>query len=250
MKKVSNLLLGIFLSTAAFTVLAQEAFQVLPTEGFSCNFRAGQDASDLDAANEGFNEWADGQGITNLTTFQMTPHYYSPEQENEVLFLDIWEDGASMGSGVGAIMSDPDSVADFEEVLDCSAHALYALVGTKPPPNPIVDNGLFEFTDCTLKENRSPDDGIAAVVAIGELWAPWGLGDANGVMFPVSGETPDAGYTFKWITYYPSIAALGTVFDNYSAGAVVAAGAIIDPVMTCNNSRMYSLTVMREAAGE
>lgn len=250
MKHLSLSVLGALLSTTGFSALSQDAFPVLPVDGFSCNFQAGQDASDLDSVNASFNEWADGQGITGLTTVQMTPQYHSAELEYEVLFLDIWNDGATFGSGVGAILADPSSVADFQEVIDCPAHSLFALVGVQPPADGLADNGVFEFTDCTIKENRSPDDGIAAVTAIGAMWAPWAVGDAHGVMFPVSGESPDADYTFKWITYYPSIQAFGSVFDHYAAGAVQTAGAIIDPVMTCNSSRMYTLTVLREAEDE
>lgn len=246
MKLLCNLISGAFLSTAGLTALAQEEYPVLPVEGFSCNFIDGQDQSDLDSAAASFNDWADNEGIALLTTVQLTPHFFSDAQEYEVLFMDIWEDGASFGNGVGAIMADPSGVTEFSEVVECPAHSLFALVGVKPPENGLVDNGIFEFTDCTLKANRSADDGIAAVTAIGNMMAPWAIGDGLGVMFPVAGESPDADYTFKWITYYPSIQAFGTVFDHYAGGAVTTAESIITPVMDCNSSRMYDLTILRE----
>jgi hypothetical protein len=71
---------------------------------------------------------------------------------------------------------------------------------------------------------------------------------AHAARFPVSGETPDADYTRKWTSCYPSVAAFGNLFDHYAAGAVQQANAIIDPVMSCDNSRMYDVETVRRSA--
>jgi hypothetical protein len=248
MKHQTTAFFGALLAVAGFQAQAQEEFPVLPVEMFGCTWQSGQNMSDLDSANDTFNEWADGAGITDLTSLVLTPHYFSSEQQYEVIGMDIWNTGAALGSGVGQIMANPDAVADYDEVVACDAHAIYALVGVKPPAEgQSIDGGMFEFTDCTIRANHSPEDGIATVATIGGLWTPWNVGDAHGVMFPVSGETPDADYTFKWITFYPSMEAYGAVFDHYVEGFVVQAGAIISPVMQCNNSRMYDLSIVREA---
>ena len=244
--------LGVFfcaslMALAGSAAFSQEDFPVLPIEMFGCNYQSGQNLGDLDSPSETFNEWADEEGITDLTSLTLSPHFFSPDLPYDVIGMDIWENGAALGEGVASIASDPSSVSEFNEVVDCPAHGLYALVGVKPPEEGLVDGGLFEFSDCTVRRNRSADEGIGAVAAIGDLMAPWNVGDAHGVLFPVAGETPDADYTFKWVTYYPSAQAFGTVFDEYASGAVQTAGSIIDPVMECDISRMYDVTVMREA---
>ena len=78
------------------------------------------------------------------------------------------------------------------------------------------------------------------------MWSEWNVGDAHGVMFPVAGENPDAAFDFKWISFYPSMKEYGEVFDHYVSGAVQSAAAIVDPVMDCNISRIYSIGLMRE----
>jgi hypothetical protein len=195
-----------------------------------------------------FNDWADDNGITELTSLILMPAFVSAESEFDVFGMDIWETGVGMGSGVSQMMSDEDALADFDDVVACPGHALYALVGVKPPAEgQSIDGGLFEFTDCTLRTTRSPEEGIAAAAAVGEMWSEWNVGDAHGVMFPAAGEAPDAEFDFKWVSFYASVKEYGEVFDHYAAGAVQSAAAIVDPVMDCNISRIYSIGLMREA---
>jgi len=247
MKHLGIFFFGSLMALTGSAAFAQDDFPVLPIEMFGCSYLSGQGLSDLGSPSDTFNEWADGAGITDLTSVVLSPHFFSAELEYDVIGMDIWESGAALGEGVASIGSDPDSVSEFNEVVDCSAHALFALVGIQPPPDGLADGGLFEFSDCTVRANRSADEGIDAVVAITEMMSPWTVGDAHGVLFPVAGETPDVDYTFKWITYYPSAQAFGTVFDRYASGAVQTAGSIIDPVMECDISRMYDVQVIREA---
>ena len=247
MKTFEGLALGAILASVSATAFGQDEMPIFPVEAFGCTYAGDSDRGDLDRAFDGFNDWADEQGITNLTSLLLTPQFFSSELGYDVVGMDIWEDGAAFGSGLSGMMSDPDALASFDGVVDCASHSLYALVGVKPPAEESPNKGIFEFTDCWIKENRSPDDGIAAVAAIAGMTASWNVGDAYGVLFNVAGETGDADYTFKWLSYYPSYEAFGSVFDHYAAGAVQQADAIIDPVMTCNSSRMFDMEVMRES---
>ena len=252
MRHQTSAFLGALLAVAGFPALAQQLpdYPILPADVFGCTYMPGKTPADVDSADATFNRFADRAGITELNSLSLTPHWFSPDQEFEVIGMDIWDSGAAMGRGTAAIMADEDSIAEYLEALACPAHALYALIGIAPPQDDSVEGGLMEFTDCTLKANRSALDGIAAVAAINQLTAPWNLGLAYGVMFPVAGESPDATYDFKWITYYPSIQAYGSLFDQYASGAVQTAGTIIDPVMVCDNSRMYDVHQVRESTAE
>ena len=246
MKYIAVTFLGSAMSFGTFTTMAQD-YPVLPVETFGCNYLEGQGLADLDAPFASFNEWADEQAITDLTAVVLAPNFVSEALEFDVFGMDIWDSGAAFGSGVGRMMADENALAEFADVVDCPAHGLFALVGIKPPQGETIDGGLFEFTDCTVRENRTADEGIAAIAAIGEMMNQWNIGDAQGALFPVAGEIPDADYTFKWITYYPSFEAFGRLFDQFAAGAVATAASIIDPVMDCDIGRIYDLHVMREA---
>jgi len=251
MKKWSSIPFGFALALAGpGEALAQDQPPVvLPVELFLCNYIGGNDIDDLNAVNDDYNEWADANGLNSITSLVLTPNFHSDELEFDVIGMDIWESGAAMGSGIAQMMAPGSPIPDYEEVVDCPAHQMFALVGIKPPQDE-GETAVFEFTDCTVKENRTADDGIVAVTAVVELWADWGVGDAHAVLFPVAGEAGDADYTFKWLTRYPSWEAFGTVFDRYAAGAVAQAGQILENVMECNSSRMYDVTSIRQMQTE
>jgi hypothetical protein len=251
MKSLGRLFLAFWLTTAALPALAQEDPPVLPTEIFVCNFVGDSDMDDLNRAFNTFNAWADRQGIEDLSIFLLTPNFYSDELEFDVLGLNIWPTGAAFGGGNQKISADPNSIAAFEGVVDCNGHSWNALVGVKPPTVHVANDGLFEFSDCTLHGNRSNDEGIAAVVGASLVFDKWNLNDAHGVLFNISGGPAELNYQFKWITYYPSYETLGTLFDHMvNDGGLQALGALIEPVMQCNSSRIYSTTVMRTAVEE
>ncbi|MGD8340149.1 MAG: hypothetical protein PVH89_05170 [Gammaproteobacteria bacterium] len=248
MKQLTTAIFGTCMILANAGAFAQMDYPVLAVETFSCDYVDGQGPADMQAPFDTFNDWADDNGITELTSLILMPAFVSAESEFDVFGMDIWETGVGMGSGVSQMMSDEDALADFDDVVACPGHALYALVGVKPPAEgQSIDGGLFEFTDCTLRTTRSPEEGIAAVAAVGEMWSEWNVGDAHGVMFPAAGEAPDAEFDFKWVSFYASVKEYGEVFDHYAAGAVQSAAAIVDPVMDCNISRIYSIGLMREA---
>lgn len=256
MKTMGKLTYGVLVAAASFMaeerVLAQEDFPVLPVEMFACNFTGTNDIGDLDRPFADFNAWADEQGIDDLTIYLLTPQFFSEEFEYDVLGLNIWPDGAAFGRGNARMASDPDALAGFEGVVECAAHSMYALVGVKPPEQEVTTGGLFEFSNCTMKGNRSDDEGVAAIATVvNEIFGPWNAGDAHAAFFNIAGLAPDTAYQFKWVTYYPSYESLGSIFDHFvSEGAVQTAGAILDPVMDCDSSRVYSTTVMRTADEE
>jgi hypothetical protein len=247
MNRVLSALLGLVLTVSGQAVIAQDAQdpEVLPVEAYICHFRDGMDNSHIDEANGAFNRWADSAGLTGLTALMLTPTFYSSELEADIVGMDIWQNGAAMGNGVAKIASDPDSVAAYEKAVDCSAHQFFALIGVKPPSGDLTDGGMMSFQNCKLNQTRSMDDAIATATAVSELEGAWNLGDAHALLVPVAGETSDADYDFKWVSYYPSVQAFGSLFDHYAAGAVQTVEQMVDPVMACDSSRMYSVTVAR-----
>jgi len=206
---------------------------------------------DLNRSFDGFNEWADANGVDDLTMYLLTPHFYSEDFEYDIVGMNFWPNGAAFGSGNAAITSDPDAYGGFEGVIDCPSHAMHALVGVKPPQQDVQDGGLFEFTNCTMQGNRSNDEGIAAVAAVGELFNRWDVNDAQAAVFNIAGLASDASYDFKWVTYYPSYESWGALMDGLIGDqAVQELGAIVDPVMQCDSSRIYGTMVKRAAAAE
>jgi len=251
MKILGKLFIGFLFCTAGLLAQAQEAPPVLPVELYGCSLAGTSDMGDVEGSFDELNEWADERGIDDLTIYQLTPSFVSADNEFDVISFNIWPDGAAFGSGNAAFADDPDAAGFFTGVLDCPAHALYALVGVKPPQQDTQSGGQWEFTNCTMKGNRSTDEGVAAATAVAELFNRYNINDAQAVLFNIAGEALDTSYDFKWITYYPSIEAWGSLFDGVVGdGAVQEIGAIVDPVMECDSSRIYNGTVIRTAAAE
>lgn len=249
MKKLSGIPAGIILAAAGLGSASAQNQEppVLPVQVFACNYVAGNDVDDLNAVNDDYNEWADSNGLDSVTSLVLTPNFRSAELEYDVFGMDIWQSGAAMGSGMTQLMAPGSPIPDYDDVVSCPEHQLFALVGIKPPPGP-SEHAVFEVADCTVKDNRTANDGIAAVTAVTELWADWDVGDAHAVLFPAAGETSDADYTFKWLTRYPSWEAYGAVFDHYAAGAVAQTAQILGNVLQCDSSRLYDVASIREMA--
>lgn len=253
MRSLANLSFGFLIGMAAITAEAQapDDFAVLPVDTFICNFAGTSDMGDLQDAFDEFNAWADAETISDLTIYLLTPSFYSEDITYDIVGFNIWGSGASFGSGNTAMSGDPDSLAPFEGVVECSSHSLYALVGVKPPVQDPQSGSLWEVSNCTMKGNRSTDEGVAAVAAASQLFAQWNLNDAHAALFNISGLPSDTSYDFKWLTYYPSYDTFGSLFDNLvNSGSVQTLGAMLDPVMDCDSSRMYNMTLMREATTE
>jgi len=250
-------MVGLFGLAVGLSAQAQQQTQapdgtvVLPVEMFGCNYVGENDASDLDRSFDEFNEWADENGIDDLTMYLLAPNFVSEDFEFDIIGMNIWPSGAAFGSGNDAIADSDGAYDSFTGVVDCAAHGLYALVGIKPPQQDTQTGGLFEFSNCTMKGNRSNDEGIAAVTAVTDIFGQWDLNDAHAALFNIAGEASDTSYQFKWISYYPSFSAFGSLFDNMvETGGVQTVGAITEPVMDCDSSRMYNTIVMRTAAAE
>lgn len=254
MKKIGSLSVGMVCAALSYagSVSAQQQLPLLPTELFICNYRDGADIADLQSVHEDFNEWADGAGIDTLTSFLLAPSFYSTELGVDVIYLNIWNSGEAMGNSVASIIADEDAVAGFDDVLECGAHQLFILAGIKPPSEGLLGNGsVWQFTNCTLKDNRNGADGIEAGRAWGNATQQAGIQDAQALLFPVAGEVGDADYSFKWITATSSVQAFGRSLDQFLEGGLVQTRAnIMRDLATCDSQRIYNSIVVRSATAE
>lgn len=238
---------------ASAGVSAQEAPQtppaLLPVDVFVCNFKPGNDLAAVRRAGDAFNKWADANKLTGLTSYVLTPIYHSDELKADVIGMDIWNSGEAMANGAAAIGADPKSTEGFDNALNCGARQLFVLIGVKPPSQGLIKNGsTFQFTDCTLKENRNVGDAIQAATAWGKATAGAGITDAQALLVPAAGESSDAHYSFKWITAEPSIQALYKSIDTVlSKGLIQTRGNIVRDLMSCDSQRIYGTTVVRQA---
>ena len=216
----------------------------------ACNFINGSDAADLERPMSAFNAWADKHNLENFNVSTLMPIYMSEAATYDVLFFNRWTSASAMGQGLGMFYG-PDgdeAVADFGSVVDCSSTTAFAAI-LLHAPGEARDGGPIQFFNCTVKENRTLGDGVAAI----NQWAEAAgdeYGTGHAVLLPVAGENPDATYTFKWVVLHES-------YENYgdSLGALFAPGAptlgnIVDPVMDCDSARVYAQVIDRRAQAD
>lgn len=253
MKKMRSLSIGAVLGALVCicSASAQQQIPFLPTELFICNYQDGNDMSDLQGVHDEFNEWADGAGVNSFTAYMLMPAFHSNELAADVIYMNIWNSGEAMGNGAATIAAG-DGAAGFDEVLDCGAHQLFMLAGIKPPSDGLLANGaVFQFTNCTLMDNRNGGDGIAAAQAWANATGEAGILDAQALLFPVAGEVGSADYSFKWITGTSSVRAFGRSIDQYMAGGLVQTrGSMMRDLASCDSQRIYNSVLVREATAE
>lgn len=246
--------IGICCVSAAFSVLlsigtatAQQP-QPVPVEIWACNFVNGSDMGDLQAVNDDFNDWADENGITSLFSSMLTPIFHSPDDDFDVLYVDAWTDGASLGRGYGQMSGAGfRPVAEsFDQVIDCPSHAYFGGLQVVPWAEG-RDGGPVQFQDCTVRENLSNAVAIEAIRGFAGSGDGPGLG-GFAVLFPFMGQARDADYSFKLVAVFNDHESMGTAFDYLfrGSGFQQAAGTMGD-VMDCDTARMYNQVTVRES---
>ncbi len=102
---ISSLITGLLLLAGSSTVLAQdeESFKVIPVEMFACTYNENKGPADLDKAVDNWNAWADKKGWDSYAAWTLTPYYYGPEQEFDVLWLGAGTRRCRIGQSTGCL---------------------------------------------------------------------------------------------------------------------------------------------------
>jgi len=244
MKKIISLCMGMVL--VAFALLdgtEVQAQQPVPLEIYACNFLDGAGMSDVQVAIDEFNEWADENDIGDLNSSVVTPYFYSAALPYDLLFVNRWTNGAALGAG-HTLLTSPggqEILAGFGEAIECASHTQFVASLVSAPAAP-RDGGPMQFLNCTVKDNRTAGEGIAAISEWAESSAASGAGHV--VYFPLAGEDPAATYDFKWVVLHASYQAWGDSLDRMFGGGGNL-GSIINPVMDCDSARIYNQVTIR-----
>ena len=250
----------IAISVAAATVTflpfvqasAQEAPTWAPVEIFGCNFVGNATMADLDAVIADWNQWMDDNGQNNYAAFVLTPHFVSAAFEYDVAWLGAWENGEALGSEQLWLTEGIAISEDFGEVVDCPAHQAMAISMVRDIGE-VADGDVVpaEFTNCTLNEGRTGPEAHQAIIEAADYMAGQGSNAGHWVLRPGPGEDPEATYSFKWLTAYPSWADAGHDFEVYfNGGGDAALGDLTNSQFTCDHARLYDTRMVRDIAGD
>jgi hypothetical protein len=239
-----GVLTGLLCLAGSGAVLAEEhgdAPKVVPVDLWACTYNEGKGPADLDAATAKWNAWADQQGVNDYTAWTLTPYYYGPEQDFDVIWLGAGKDAVALGKAQDAYLAENEGIkAAFGEVVSCDAHANFASLQFKAPPEGATPrDGVLTFSDCKFKEGATFD-------ALTEAMKGWAAhlendGSTAGIWhwYPAYGGGGEK-FDFKWIEGFMDFASLGADFESYgNDGGWKVAGDLFGDLLDCDSNRAY-----------
>lgn len=207
---------------------------------------------DLDRVIAAWNRWADQNEQTDYSAFVLTPHFTAASFEYDVGWLGVWRNGAAL-AGEQLWLTDGASInEDFGEVLDCPQHQAMAIAQVRDIGE-VAEGDIVpaEFANCTINEGRTGPEAHAAITQFADYMAEHGSRAGHWVLRLGPGEEPDATYSFKWLTAYPSWADVGHDFEAIlNQGGDAMLNELTGRIFSCDNARLYNTRVVREMAEE
>lgn len=213
--------------------------KIRPMEILACNYNDGKNMDDLLRATGRWNSWMDNQNQDTYWAYILVPVYHSSEIDFDVAWVGGWKDGATMGASNEFWITKGESMqAEFAKVVTCNIHTNFAVLDVKASPDP-WQSGPIEFSNCTIKDNRSFDDAIGAVHKWVAYQSENGIEAGHYALFPAYGESSEAEYNFKWVTGY-SYEEFGKNYDQYgTGGGWRTAEELFGSLMDCDSARVY-----------
>ena len=222
--------------------------KVVPVEMYACKFNDGKSEADLNAVIDRWNEWADDADTDDYAAWILTPFFFTPEQDFDMLWLGAWSDGNAMGAGLQNWIENGGELGPaFAEVVDCGAHvAMSSAMYKAPPGGNVPDTGVITMMDCELNEGKRYSDIKAA-----ELNWVAHLADAKSKVayyhwFPMFGGG-DFDMDYKVVSSYPDLKELGANVEMYAnGGGREKSGEIFGDIDDCNDARVYIARSIRQ----
>ena len=223
--------------------------KIVAAEVYACSYNDGKGPDDLDDASDGWNAWADDNGVDDYAAWTLTPYHYGPNQDFDVLWLGAWKDGNAMGAGVDQLLMDgADELAAFGEVLTCNNHIAAGSLAYKLPPSGTPSTGVITFSNCNIEDGRNYQEVVEATKEWVGVITDAGSQSAMYHWFPIYGgggeDTPD----YIRLTVYPNHTELGADFERMTNGELFRqSNALFGGLVDCDISRVYNAQVRRAA---
>jgi len=244
MKKtlLSSFIIGLVFLTGLGSVSAQDdASRVIPVELFACTYNDGKGSGDLDKVIDKWNAWADKNGFEDYAAWTLTPYYFGPDQEFDVIWLGAAKDAVALGKAQDAYNAETAGLHDgFNKVLTCNAHVNFASINYKAWPDEATPgNSVLTFSDCKYKKGSSYSKLKAAMGEWTQHLSDAGSTAAIFHWYPAYGGGGED-FSFKWIDAYHNLAELGADYESFgNGGGVVVSGRLMGHLIDCDSSRAY-----------
>ena len=244
MKKI---LLSTFFASLVFLVgsggvyAQDDGMLIIPIELFTCTYNDRQGPDDLDKVIDKWNAWADMNGTDDYAAWTLTPYYFGPDQEFDMIWMGAGKTAVALGQAQDDYnANDEGLIDDFAEVLDCDSHSNFASVNYKAPPEGATPaSSVLTFSDCKYREGAT----FSAVSAAMAQWSQH-LSDEGSVAgvwhwYPAYGGGGEE-FDFKWLQAHENLADLGADYDRYATGGGFRTrGRLLNHLIDCDSSRAY-----------
>ena len=236
-------LAGFLLAAApGFAQVSEDGMgKVVPVELYACNYVDGKGGAELDAVIAQWNAYADDTGMDDYAAWLLSPFFFTPEQEFDILWLGAFRDGNAMGEGLhNWITRGGEVAAAFAEVVDCTAHVGFSSAMYKAPPSGNVpETGVITMMNCELNEGNRYTDIKAAELKWAAHLDESGSDAAFYHWMPIYGGG-DAEFDYKVVFAYPDFKELGANFENYAnGGGREKSTEIFGDIDECDDARVY-----------
>ena len=244
MKKmlILSFMTGLMFLAGSGAALAQDkGMLVIPVELFTCNYNDKKGPGDLDKVIDKWNAWADKQGIDDYAAWTLTPYYFGPDQEFDMLWLGAGKDAIALGKAQDAYLAEDSGLHDaFNEVLTCDAHLNFASVNYKAPPEGATpSNSVLTFSDCKYKEGASFSSLSAAMGEWSKNLSDAGSNAGIWHWYPAYGGGSEE-FSFKWLEGFENFTELGADFERFgNGGGYMTKGRLFGHLLDCDSSRAY-----------
>lgn len=239
---ISALVTSVMLVIGTGPVSAQDdGMKVIPVEMFTCKYKERKDADDLENFVKRWNAWMDSIGNDSYAAWTLTPYYYGPDQDFDIIWLGAGKDAVSLGEAQDKWITNPNGLNDLvNDVFTCDSHSNFASINFKAPPGGTTPaTSILTFSDCSYKDG-------ASFTALGAAMAQWAdyqtnAGSTAGIWhwYPAYGGGGEK-FSFKWLEAYANLADLGGDYERYGNGrGFVTNGRLLSHLIDCDSSRAY-----------
>ncbi len=223
--------------------------KVLPVELYACTYLDGKGRADLNKVIDRWNKYQDDNDSKGYAAWLLTPFFYGPEQEFDLIWLGAYKDGNAMGRDLDSWITQGELQAAYATVVDCGAHLGFASAMYKAPAdNATPISGVMTIMDCKLNEGQRYEAIQAAEVKWAAHLTKSGSKAGYYHWMPMWGGGA-ADYDYKVVVAQPSFAAIGADFERFfnSDGRELSDETFGD-IDECDDARVYIIESVREAA--
>ena len=226
----------------------QEANVARPVEAFACRFNEGMGPDDLDPVIKKFNAWADKQKVTDYWAWTLTPYYFGPDQEFDILWFGASPKAKTLGRIQDNWLATGGKVQEgFNEVITCDTHGNWAALELKESPKRAdPSRGVVSFSDCTMANGTTMEDLYPALAEWSEYITEQGSTAGMWMFFAAYGGGGEK-FDFKWVQSWQNLEELGADWDRYSESGWRKADELFEGKLDCDASRAYISTTRRMA---